>query len=116
MIYLYSFLFCGIVCLLGELVLDNTKLTPGHITSLFVSLGALLSYFNIYPWFVVNVGVASSVPITSFGNLLYQACLEGFHTKGVLGMFTNLLTTTSAGISASVIFAFLVTVFLSPKD
>lgn len=116
MIYLYSFLFCGIVCLLGELVLDNTKLTPGHITSLFVSLGALLSYFNIYPWFVENVGVASSVPITSFGNLLYQACLEGFHTKGVLGMFTNLLTTTSAGISASVIFAFLVTVFLSPKD
>lgn len=116
MIYLYSFLFCGIVCLLGELVLDNTKLTPGHITSLFVSLGALLSYFNIYPWFVENVGVASSVPITSFGNLLYQACLEGFHTKEVLGMFTNLLTTTSAGISASVIFAFLVTVFLSPKD
>ena len=58
MIYLYSFLFCGIVCLLGELVLDNTKLTPGHITSLFVSLGALLSYFNIYPWFVENVGVA----------------------------------------------------------
>ena len=54
--------------------------------------------------------------ISCDGNLLYQACLEGFHTKGVLGMFTNLLTTTSAGISASVIFAFLVTVFLSPKD
>ena len=116
MIYLYSFLFCGTVCLLGELVLDNTKLTPGHITSLFVSLGALLSYFNIYPWFGENIGIASSIHLTSFGNLLYHSCLEGFHTKGVLEMFSNLLTTTSAGISASVIFAFLVTVFLSPKD
>ena len=116
MMYLYSFLFCGIVCLLGEIILDNTKLTPGHITSLFVSLGAVLSFFNIYPWFVSHVGVASSVPITSFGNLLYQACLEGFKNKGILGMFTNIMTTTSAGISASIIFAFLVTIFLSPKD
>ena len=97
MIYLYSFLFVGVLCLIGEIILDNTNLTPGHITSLFVSLGA-------------------ASPITSFGNLLYQACLEGFHTKGVLGMFTNLLTTTSAGISGAVIFAFLVTVFLNPKD
>ena len=55
MIYLYSFLFCGTVCLLGELVLDNTKLTPGHITSLFVSLGALLSYFNIFSKEVINL-------------------------------------------------------------
>ena len=116
MIYLYSFLFVGILCLIGEIILDNTNLTPGHITSLFVSLGAILSFFNIYPWFVEKVSVGASIPITSFGNLLYQACLEGFHTKGILGMFTNLLTTTSAGISASVIFAFLVTVFLSPKD
>ncbi len=116
MTYLISFLFCGSVCLLGELILDNTKLTPGHITSLFVSLGTFLSFLGIYPWFVKNVGVASSLPITSFGNLLYQACYEGFRTKGVLGMFSNLLTTTSAGICASIIFAFIITLFLKSKD
>ena len=116
MIYLYSFLFVGVICLIGELILDNTNLTPGHITSLFVSLGAVLSFFNIYPWLVEKVGVGASIPITSFGNLLYQACLDGFHTKGILGMFTNLLSTTSAGICGAVICAFLVTLFLNPKD
>ena len=59
MIYLYSFLFVGVLCLIGEIILDNTNLTPGHITSLFVSLGAVLSFFSIYPWFVEKVGVAS---------------------------------------------------------
>lgn len=116
MIYLYSFLFVGFFCLIGEIILDNTNLTPGHITSLFVSFGAILSFFNIYPWFAQKVGVGASIPITSFGNLLYQACLEGFHINGVLGMFTNLLTTTSAGISGAVICAFIVTIFLSPRD
>ena len=113
---LFIFIFVGIICLIGEIILDNTNLTPGHITSLFVSLGAILSFFNIYPWFVEKVSVGASIPITSFGNLLYQACLEGFHTKGILGMFTNLLTTTSAGICGAVICAFLVTVFLKSKD
>ena len=116
MIYLYSFLFVGILCLIGEIILDNTNLTPGHITSLFVSLGAILSFFNIYPWFVEKVSVGASIPITSFGNLLYQACLEGFHTKGILGMFTNLLTTTSACSGGAVICACLVALCLKSRE
>ena len=48
MIYLYSFLFCGFVCFIGQIILDNTKLTPGHITSLFVVVGSFLDVFNIY--------------------------------------------------------------------
>ena len=70
MIYLNGAIFCGIVCLLGELILDNTKLTAGHITSLFVVLGAILSFLGIYDYFIDWAGVAASVPITSFGNLL----------------------------------------------
>ena len=48
MIYLYSFIFCGFVCLIGQLILDNTKLTPGHVTALFVIIGAFLDIFGIY--------------------------------------------------------------------
>ena len=48
MIYLYSFIFCGFICLIGQLILDNTKLTPGHVTSLFVVIGAGLDTFSIY--------------------------------------------------------------------
>ena len=48
MTYLYSFIFCGFICLIGQLILDNTKLTPGHVTSLFVVIGAFLDIFGIY--------------------------------------------------------------------
>ena len=55
MIYLYSFVFCGFVCLIGQLILDNTKLTPGHVTSIFVVVGALLDTFSIYDKFVSSL-------------------------------------------------------------
>ena len=72
MIYVYSFIFCGLICLIGQIILDNTKLTPGHITSIFVCIGALLGFFGIYEKFKLWAGVGASVPITSFGNLLYK--------------------------------------------
>ena len=59
MIYLNSFLFCGTVCFISQLILDNTKLTPGHITSLFVVIGAFLDIFGIYDKFVLYCGVTS---------------------------------------------------------
>ncbi len=66
----YSFLFCGIVCLIAQLILDNSKLTPGHITSIFVVLGSFLDVFNIYDMIVEVVGGGAMVPITSFGHQL----------------------------------------------
>lgn len=116
MIYLNAFLFCGVVCLIGEIILDNTKLTPGHITSIFVVIGAILSFLGIYEIFIDWAQVGASIPITSFGNLLYQACLEGYKTKGILGMYTNLLNTTSAGISSAIIFAFFTTLIFKSRD
>ena len=70
MTYLYSFLFCGLVCLIGQIILDNTKLTAGHITTIFVVVGAFLDIFSIYDKIVDFVGGGASVPITSFGHLL----------------------------------------------
>ena len=116
MIYIKAFLLVGFISMIGQLILDNTKLTPGHITSLFVCLGALLSFFGIYEKLTDFSKIGSSVPITSFGNLLYLAAYEGFKTKGILGIFSNMLVTTSAGISSSVIFGFLVSIFFKSKD
>ena len=70
MIYLYSFLFCGFVCMLGQIILDNTKLTPGHITTIFVIVGAFLDIFGIYDKIVLMAGGGALVPITSFRHLL----------------------------------------------
>ena len=94
----------------------NWGSNPGHVTSILVVLGAILSFLGIYEKFISFAGVGASVPITSFGNLLYQACYEGFKSKGILGMFTNMLTTTSGGITAAIIFAAFFTLFTRPKD
>lgn len=116
MIYINSFIICGAISMLGEIILDNTKLTPGHITSLFVVIGSLLSFLGIYDEIASFSKIGSSIPITSFGNQLYQACITGYRTTGILGMFSNMLSTTSAGITAAIIFSFLITMIFKPKD
>jgi len=77
MIYFNSFLICGLICMIGQLILDNTKLTPGHITALFVVIGAALDTFNIYDKIVLWAGGGAMVPITSFGHLLIHGALAG---------------------------------------
>ena len=67
MTYVYSFLFTGFICLIAQLILDNTKLTPGHITTIFVVLGSFLDIFNIYDKSVLCVGGGALVPVASFG-------------------------------------------------
>ena len=116
MIYLNAFLFCGLVCLIGQLILDNTRLTFGHITSTFVVIGALLAFFGIYDYLLEWAGAGATLPITNFGRLLYESALEGYYKDGILGLFSGLLVKGSAGISAAVIFAFTLTVFFKPKD
>ncbi len=116
MTYINAFIFVGIVCLIGQIILDNTNLTPGHITSLFVCLGALLSFCDIYEKLIAFAGAATSIPILSFGNLLFSSGWNGFHSDGILGIFSNLLSTTSAGICATVIFSFILSIFFKPQD
>lgn len=116
MIYLKAFLVCGIISLIGQIILDNTNLTPGHITSLFVVIGAILSFLGIYDVIRDYSLVGSSIPITSFGNALYQAALEGYNTNGFIGIFNNLLSTTSAGISGAVFFGFIFSIIGKIRD
>ena len=116
MIYINAFLLCGLICLIGQIILDNTKLTPGHITAMFVVMGAILSFLGIYEMLRDFSLVGSSIPITSFGNALYQASLEGFRENGVIGMFNNILSTTSAGISSAIFFGFMMSVFFRVRD
>ena len=107
MIYLNAFLICGIISMIGQIILDNTNLTPGHITSIFVIIGAFLSFLGIYEIIRDYSLVGSSIPITSFGNALYQAALDGYNSNGFIGMFDNILSTTSAGISSAIFFGFI---------
>ena len=116
MSYIYAFLFVGTLCLISQIIIDNTNLSFGHVTSMYVVIGAILGFLNIYDKIQDYAGFGASLPITSFGNLLYQAGMKGYLKGGILGIFQNMLTTTSAGITATIVFAFIMTLLFKPKD
>ncbi len=116
MIFLNAFVFAGIVCAIGQIILDNTKLTPGHITSLFTVLGAFLSFLGIYEKLVSWAGAGATVLISNFGHMLYQSGLIGLKESGILGIFTELLCKSSAAIVSAVVFSAILAFIFKPKD
>ena len=116
MIYVYSFLFAGLVSMAGQIILDNIKLTAGHITSLFVVIGAALDTFSIYDKIIMCVGGGAMVPITSFGHSLIHGALAKASEYGIIGILMGMFDLTAAGISSAILFAFLVAIFFKPKS
>ena len=113
--YIYAFLFCGFVCMISQLILDNTKLTPGHVTSLFVVIGAALDLAGIYDKIVLYCGAGAIIPITSFGHLLIHGAMDIANENGVIGLALGIFNLTSAGISVAVVSAFILDLFFKPK-
>lgn len=111
-----SFLFCGFVCLISQIILDNTKLTPGHITSILVTLGAALDTFSIYDKIIKIVGGGAMLPITSFGHSLIHGALREAEKSGIIGIFMGMFDMTATGITAAIIFSFIFTIIFKPKD
>lgn len=116
MIYLNSFLFAGFVCLIGQMILDNTTLTAGHITTIFVVVGAFLDIFSIYDKIVLWAGGGALVPITSFGHLLIHGALEKAADFGLIGLFMGMFDLTSSGIISAIIISFFLSLIFNPKD
>lgn len=116
MIYLNAFIFAGIVCLIGQIILDNTKLTPGHVTTIFVVVGAFLDIFSIYDKFVLWAGGGALVPITSFGHLLIHGAIEKANEFGIIGLAMGMFDLTSSGIISAIVFSFLLSLIFKPKD
>ena len=108
MIYLYAFLFAGTICLICQVVLDNTKLTPGHITSGVTVIGAILSFLGIYDDIVKTCGAGATTLISNFGHMLYTAGIAGYEEAGFLGIFSNLLCYSGVAIIGVIIFSFLI--------
>lgn len=113
---IYSFLFCGFICFIGQIILDNTKLTPGHITSLFVVIGAFLDVFGIYDSIIKTVGGGACLPITSFGHSLVHGALLNASKNGFIGLFMGMFDMTATGIVAVIVFSFFFTLIFKPKD
>lgn len=111
-----SFLFCGLICMIAQIILDNTKLTPGHITSIFVVIGAALDSFSIYDVIIKYVGGGALLPITSFGHSLIHGALAATNSNGFIGLFLGIFDLTATGITTAIIFSFLFTLLFKPKN
>ena len=116
MIYLYAFLLAGSVCLICQVVLDNTKITPGHITSIVTVIGAVLSFFGIYDDLVLKCGAGATMIISNFGHALYSAGVIGYEEAGFLGIFSNLLSSSGVAIVGVIVFSFIFTLIFKARD
>ena len=114
--YLLSFLFCGFVCVIAQLIYEYTKLTPGHITCSFVVLGALLDLFHIYDRLIKIFHAGAMLPITSLGHSLMHGAMAMTKEYGVFGLAMGMFDLTAAGIASAILFAFLVAIFFKPKS
>lgn len=115
MIYLYAFVVCGLICLLGQIVLNYTKLTPGHLNTILVIVGAFLSSIGVYDILIDFAGGGATSPITNYGHLLVSGALKGYELEGFTGFLKYFLFTSSGGVSITIISAFLITLIFKPK-
>lgn len=115
MTYFYAFVIGGIICVIGQLLMDGTKLTPAHVLVLFVTSGVVLTSIGIYEPLVKFAGAGATIPLPGFGYSLAKGALKGVGEKGVIGAFFGGVESTAGGIAAVVVFGYLMAIFFSPK-
>ena len=113
--YVKAFLVGGAICAVVQVLLDNTKLLPGRVMVILVCLGAVLGALGIYEPFSKWAGAGASVPLTGFGNVLFKGVKEAVDKEGFIGIFKGGFTSSSVGISAALIFAYIASWFFGPK-
>lgn len=113
--YFWAFVVGGLICVIGQLLLDVGKYTPAHTMSILVVSGAVLDGFGLYEPLIDFAGAGATVPITSFGNALVHGAMAEAQRSGLVGIITGIFEVTSAGISAAIIFGFMASLFFKPK-
>lgn len=114
--YLKAFVIGGAICVVGQILIDRTKLTPARILVCYVVLGVILGGTGVYEKLANFAGAGATVPLTGFGNTLAKGVREAVQEQGVLGALTGGLKATAGGITAAVFFGFLAALICNPKD
>ena len=113
---LIAFIVGGSICVIGQLLMDMTPLTPAHVLVLFVVLGGVISGMGWYQPLVDMGGAGATIPLPGFGHSLVQGTIEGVQKDGFLGIFSGAIKATAAGITAAIIFGFGMAILFRPKD
>lgn len=114
--YLKAFLVGGTFCLIGQILIDKTKLTPARILVSYVIIGVILGAAGIYKPLLEFAGAGASVPLTGFGNTLAKGVREAVSKDGFLGIFTGGLKATAGGITAAIFFGLVTSFLCKAKD
>ena len=113
--YFNAFWVGGLICALGQILLDKTKLLPGRVMVLLVCSGAVLSFLGFYQPFIEYAGAGASVPLLGFGNILWKGIKEAVEKEGFIGIFMGGFKASAVGISAALIFGYLASLIFEPK-
>lgn len=105
--FFWAFVVGGLICVIGQLLMDVAKLPPGHMLTLLVVFGAILEGFGLYEPLIDFAGAGATVPIMNFGNTLVHGAMQEAQKHGLVGVLTGMFEVTSAGISAAIVFAFI---------
>lgn len=114
--YAKAFVIGGAICVVGQLLIDYTKLTPARILTCFVVTGVVLGAIGVYQPFADWAGAGATVPLTGFGNLLARGVRDAVGQKGLIGAFTGGFTSAAGGICAALFFGLLTALVFRSKD
>ncbi len=115
-VYLRAFLTGGLLCAVGQLLIDRTRLTPARILSVYVAAGVVLGALGLYEPLAEWAGAGATVPLTGFGNLLARGVREAVAEKGLLGAFTGGFTAAAGGMGAAIFFGLIVALIFKSKE
>ncbi len=114
--YLKAFLVGGLLCAVGQVLIDRTRLTPARILTCYVVLGVVLGALGVYAPLAEWAGAGATVPLTGFGNTLAKGVKKAVAENGLIGAFTGGLTASAGGIAAAVFFGYLAAVVFKPRE
>ncbi len=112
---LRCFVVGGLICIIGQILIDKTKLTPARILVVFVTAGALLGGIGVYKYIIDFAGCGATVPLTGFGANLAKGAMEGAKEQGLLGAFIGGVKASAGGIAAAVFFGYIASLIAKPK-
>nr|WP_276521849.1 stage V sporulation protein AE [Geobacillus stearothermophilus] len=113
--FFWAFVVGGLICVIGQILMDVFKLTPAHTLTSLVVVGAILDGFGLYEPLIDFAGAGATIPITSFGNALVHGAMQEAEKHGIIGVLTGMFEVTSAGISAAIVFGFIGALLFRPK-
>lgn len=114
--YLNAFWVGGLICVVGQILIDKTKLTPARILTTYVVAGVILGAIGLYEPLADFAGAGATVPLCGFGYTISKGIKEAVSSRGILGIFTGALTAAAGGITAALVFGFLAALVTRSSD